>query len=257
MSDKKESSVLFSLQELKSIEKDRQREEVEARQRAEAERIRAQREAEERQRAAERAAIEAKQLEERMARERAEQQAREERMSLEKQERDARTRAQTLLEQQRAAKQMEIHAIAVRKKRPVALKVIAGTLVAATISIGGFIFWQEYQAVQKDKKFKAELLAMREDIAQKELEYDRALGEEDQQFAQLIGAKNEAEKVELEKRYLAKQREAERQAEKLRQLREWEEEKRQRDAERERRIREERKKVKVKCDPNDPLCGIQ
>ncbi len=256
MAEKKESSVLFSLQELKSIEETRQKEEVEAQQRAEAERVRAIREAEERKRAAERAAIEAKELAERQARERLEQMARDERMRLEQAERDARMKAQAALERQRAAKEMEINAVLTRKKRPVVLKLIAGTLVTAALGLGAFLFYQQYEAQQKEKRFQAELLAMREDIAQKEADYDRLLAEEDQQYTSLIGAKTEGERDELARRYKAKQAELERQRQKLQELRELEEAKRARDAERERRAREEKKKVKVKCDPNDPLCGI-
>jgi colicin import membrane protein len=257
MAERKESSVLFSLRELKDIESQRQREEEEAARRAEAERLQALRNAEEQARAAERAAIEAQAAAERAHRERLEQQAREERMQLESAERQARQKAQAALDQQRMARELEIQQVLMRKKRPVALKLIAGTLVAGLLSLGVFLFFQMHQARAKEQQFQKELLAMRENIAAKETEYDRLLTDDDRQFAQLIASKSVEERKELQRRWEQNQAKLARQAEELAQLREIERNKRQREQQRQERIKQDAKKIKTKnCDPNDPLCGI-
>lgn len=253
---RKESSVLFSLRELRDIEDQRIQEEEDAEKKAEEERIRAQMEAERQAREAEENARLAKESEERSRRDAAERSAREEQMRLEEAERRARVEAQAALERERLAKEMEIRAVEAQKKRPVALVV---TMLILLVIAGGFgVFaYKRKQQSDKTKREAAELeQKVREDIDKTLAKIDSLNEEKEARFQKLLAAKTEEEKIEAQRQLEETERKLKAQREALKALRERTRIRQAKEAERERKRAHERKKVKVKCPPSDPLCGI-
>ncbi len=158
MAERKESSVLFSLRELRSIEEERIAEEEAARRRAEEERRRAVEEAERRAREEQEARRAAAEEAERRGREEVEKRHREERLRVEEAERRARVEAQASLEQQRLHKEMELRAMELQKKRPTALIAIATILLLAVGGLG-FLAYKKTQESDAQGKQLAALVA--------------------------------------------------------------------------------------------------
>lgn len=137
MSERKESSVLFSLRELQTIEEERVSEEAQSAIQA-AENIRLAKEAEvQAVRDAEEARRQATELAERQARDEVERKQREEQMRLEDSERRARVDAQAMIEQQRMAKEMELKVMEAKRKKPAW---IIAAVVAIVLVAGGALF---------------------------------------------------------------------------------------------------------------------
>ncbi len=150
MSERKESSVLFSLRELQTIEEERVSEEAQSAIRA-AEEVRLAKEAEAQSiRDAEEARRQAAELAERQAREEVERRQREEQLRLEEVERRARVDAQALIEQQRLAKEMELKIMETKRKKPA--WIIAAIGVA--LLVGGLLVVFKMQADSREEQAK-------------------------------------------------------------------------------------------------------
>ena len=132
-SDKKESSVLFSLRELRSIEETRVKEEEDAVKAAEEARIRAKIDEERRGREAEEAKVRAHEDAARREREGIEQRQREDAVRVQEAEARARAEQMAQLEAQRLQHEMELRRREVEKKRPTWLLITVGAAVVAAV----------------------------------------------------------------------------------------------------------------------------
>ncbi len=194
MSERKESSVLFSLRELQTIEEDRVSEEAAevvrnedaARNAVEAEAQRIRDEEEARRVAAE--------TSERQAREAVENRQREEQMRLEESERRARVEAQAVVEQQRMGKEMDLKLMEQKRKKPAW---IIAAVIGIVMVIGLVLFFQN-QAAEKERAKKAEAaLALRVEAFEKKVrvaqaDVTQAQADVDAAFTQLENASDEA-----------------------------------------------------------------
>ncbi len=177
MSERKESSVLFSLRELQTIEEDRVSEEAADVVRAE-EAATAAVEAEAQQiRNDEESRRVAAETSEREAREAVEQRQREEQMRLEESERRARVEAQSVVEQQRLGKEMELRIMEQKRKKPAW---IIAVVVGAVMVVGLVLFFQN-QAAEKERAKKEEAALQ---LRQKNYEKRVALAQADVKQAQ-------------------------------------------------------------------------
>jgi hypothetical protein len=252
MAERKESSVLFSLRELRSIEEERIAEEESARRRADDERRRAAEDAERRVREEEDARRQAAADAERRGREEVERLHREERLRVEEAERRARVQAQANLDQQRMAHEMELRAMEVQRKRPTALIAVAAILLLAVGGLGFLVYKKSQESEQLDKQ----LVALQQQMTKTSGEVNGLTAKLQQDFEAIRAAKTAEErqaaeaKAEETKRKLAEKQEA------LDNLRKRAQEKGRDGASRPREPRREDKTIKTNCDPNDPLCGI-
>ncbi|HEU5055386.1 MAG TPA: hypothetical protein VFU21_02620 [Kofleriaceae bacterium] len=251
MAEKKESSVLFSLRELREIEEERIQEEQTAKKRAEEERIRAQQEAERRAREEEEARRRAAEEAERAARDAVERREREERLRVEEAERRARVEAQADIEQQRMQKELEIRAIEAQKKKPTWLIAVAGGLVLVVGILGYWAYNRSQQADEDKRKFEAERAALLKDIDNTQAEFNRLSKETEDKYQKLLLAKTDEEKAAAQAALDKAKAERDAKGKALENLKG--------------KARKggggggEKKddgKINVKCDPNDPLCGI-
>tara|TARA_R110002096_G_scaffold434832_5_gene658263 strand:+ start:66536 stop:67306 length:771 start_codon:yes stop_codon:yes gene_type:complete len=197
MSERKESSVLFSLRELQTIEEERVQEEADAVTRAEAAAMQAKADAERKIRDEEEARRQAAELAERQAREAAEQRQREEQMRLEETERRARVEAQALIEQQRLAKEMELRHIEAKRKKPAWIIAAVGV---AILVVGLVIFFKnQAENAAEQKKAEIERLAAVKKIETEmklaQIDIDNAQKKMDEAFADLEAAQNEADRA--------------------------------------------------------------
>jgi colicin import membrane protein len=256
MSERKESSVLFSLRELQTIEEDRVSEEAaaviraeeEARNAVEAEAQRIRDEEEARRVAAENA--------EKAARDEVERRQREEQMRLEESERRARVEAQAVVEQQRLAKEMEIRAMEVARKKPA--WIIAA--IVGVVLVGGLVLFLKNQSdnaaqAERDRKaVAAEVAKMKKAMKATDAEIDAAQADIDKAFVDLEAAKDE----ESKQRAIAARKQAKLDLQAARDKKE-----RQRIAmEKQAKAKKVRAKKKEKAlidkcaKSNDPLCGL-
>jgi colicin import membrane protein len=252
MAEKKESSVLFSLRELREIEEERIQEEHTAKKRAEEERIRAQQEAERRAREEEEGRRRAAEDAERRAREAVENREREERLRVEEAERRARVEAQAQLEQQRMHKELEIRAIEAQKKKPTWLIAVAGGLVLVVGILGFWAYNRSQEADKERRENEAKLAALLKDIDTTQAEFNRLSKETEDKYTKLLNAKTEEEKAAAARELEEAKRRQEAKGKALEGLKDR--------ARKERASGVEKKddgKIDVKCDPNDPLCGIK
>ena len=250
MAEKKESSVLFSLRELREIEEERIQEEHSAKKRAEEERIRAQQEAERRAREEEEGRRRAAEQAERSAREAVENREREERLRVEEAERRARVEAQASLEQQRMHKELEIRAIEAQKKKPTWLIAVAGGLVLVVGILGFWAYNRSQQADKEKAEAAAQLKQLQDSINDAQTKYDSAIKEVDDKYQKLLAAKTDSEKAAAQAALdEAKQKQAA-QGKILSDLKT----KARRGGGGE--GKKDDGKIVNKCDPNDPLCGI-
>jgi colicin import membrane protein len=254
MAERKESSVLFSLRELRSIEEERIAEEEAARRRAEEERRRAAEDAERRAREEEAARRMAVEEADRRGREEVDRRHREERLRVEEAERRARVEAQANLEQQRLHKEMELRAMELQKKRPTALIAVAAVLLLAVGGLGFLAYKKSQESEQLDKQ----LVALQDQMNRTSGEVKELAGKLQQDFEAIRAAKTAEErkvaeaKAEETKRQLAEKQEA------LDNLRRKASEKQtggHGDRGKEPK-RGDDKTIKTNCDPNDPLCGL-
>ncbi|MBT8495884.1 MAG: hypothetical protein KJO07_22765 [Deltaproteobacteria bacterium] len=240
MAENRENSVLFSLRELRTIEEERIQEEKDAAKQAEEERIRQQMEAERRAQeeadAKRRAAEEAERLE----REERERLAREERMRVE---------AQARLEQERLQKEMEIRAIEASKKFPTFLVVTSIVLVVLMAGFGYWAWTTGEEADEKERQAKAALAAYEKKVTTAQKEIDEAIAEKDKAYKALLDSKNLEDKAKLQAILAQKEKDLKAKRKALQELR-------KREAQKESARRERAKRVNVKCDPSDPLCGL-
>ena len=255
MAERKESSVLFSLRELRSIEEERIAEEESARRRAEEERRRAVEEAERRAREEEDARRAAVEETERRGREEVERRHREERLRVEEAERRMRVEAQANLEQQRMAKEMELRTLEVQRKRPTGLIAIAAILLLAVGGLGFLAYTKIQESEQKDKQ----LAALQEQMNKTSGEVNGLAAKLQTDLEAIRAAKTEEErkaaeaKAEETKRKLAEKQQA------LENLKMRARDKQSSGGASEGRSREPKrddKTIKTNCDPNDPLCGL-
>lgn len=251
MAEKKESSVLFSLRELREIEEERIQEEHTAKKRAEEERIRAQQEAERRAREEEEGRRRAAEQAERSAREAVENREREERLRVEEAERRARVEAQANLEQQRMHKELEIRAIEAQKSKPTWLIAVAGGLVLVVGILGYWAYNRSQEAEQAQRESDAKLAALMKDIDTTQADFNRLSKETEEKYQKLLSAKTEEEKKAAQEALDRAKAERDRAGDTLNKLKD--------KARKERGGGGDKKddgQIKVKCDPNDPLCGI-
>ena len=197
MSERKESSVLFSLRELQTIEEERVQEEADAVTRAEAAAMQAKADAERKIREEEEARRQAAELTERQAREAAEQRQREEQMRLEETERRARVEAQAQIEQQRLAKEMELRHIEAKRKKPAWIIAAVGV---AILVVGLVIFFKnQADNAAEQKKAEIERLAAVKKIETEmklaQIDIDNAQKKMDEAFADLEAAQSEADRA--------------------------------------------------------------
>lgn len=256
MSERKESSVLFSLRELQTIEEERVSEEAQAAQNA-IEAARAAKEAEERRiREEEEARRNAAEAAERQAREEVERRQREEQMRLEESERRARVEAQAQIEQQRLAKEMELRAMEAERKKPAWIIAALGVLIL----VGGLALFFKNQADDREKARKEKIateLALKElksKMTAAQVDIDNAQADMDKAFKQLEDAKDEESR--LAAIAARKQAKADLKASraKLQRLKEQNIAK----AKRRKKAKARREKATIdKCaKSNDPLCGL-
>lgn len=255
MAERKESSVLFSLRELRSIEEERIAEEDAARRRAEDERRRAIEEAERRVREEQEARRQAAEEAERRGRDEIERREREERLRVEEAERRARVEAQANLDHRRMAHEMELRAMEVQRKRPTALIAVAAILVLAVGGLGFLV----YKKSQESEKLDKQLAALQEQMNRTTGEVNGLAAKLQQDLEAIRAAKTEearkaAEaKAEETKRQLAEKQQA------LDNLRKRAREKSSDSGggrEKSGGGKTDDKTIKTNCDPNDPLCGL-
>lgn len=253
MAERKESSVLFSLRELRSIEEERIQEEDQAKKRAEEEKIRAREDAERRAREEEEARRKAIEDAERRERETRENRDRDDRLRVEEAERRARVEAQAALEQQRMHKELEIRAVEAQRSKPTWLIALAGGLVIAVGLLGFWAYNKSQESDRKERESAAKLAALEQDMANTQADIDKLLKEKDAEFQKLLAANTAEEKAAAQQALDAKNREIQAKQDALKGLR---------DKAKDTggggggKPREPDNKIKVKCDPNDPLCGI-
>ncbi|HYU15842.1 MAG TPA: hypothetical protein VEL05_07220 [Candidatus Acidoferrum sp.] len=250
MAERKESSVLFSLRELRSIEEERIAEEEAARRRADEERKRAAEDAERRVREAEEARRLAAEEAERRGREEAERHHREGRLRVEEAERRARVEAQAQLEQQRLHKEMELRAMEVQRKRPTALIAVAVILLVAVGGLGFFAYKKSQESEQLDKQ----LAALQQQMDRTSGEVNGLAAKLQQDLEAIRAAKTEEERKAAEAKADETKRQLTAKQEALANLK-----KRARESGGEARAKEPKaqdKTIKTNCDPNDPLCGL-
>ncbi|HTE56604.1 MAG TPA: hypothetical protein VK698_37380 [Kofleriaceae bacterium] len=255
MAERKESSVLFSLRELRSIEEERIAEEEAARRRAEDERRRVAEEAERRVREAEDARRRVVEETERRGREEIERRDREERLRVEEAERRARVEAQANLDHKRMAHEMELRAMEVQRKRPTALIAVATILLLAVGGLGFLVYKKSQESEQLDKQ----LVALQEQMNRTSGEVNGLAAKLQDDLEAIRAAKTEearkaAEaKAEETKRQLAEKQQA------LDNLRKRAREKSSGDRGKDSKSgggKTDDKTIKTNCDPNDPLCGL-
>jgi hypothetical protein len=255
MAERKESSVLFSLRELRSIEEERIQEEDAAKRRAEEEKVRAREDAERRTREEEESRRRAIEDAERRERETREQRERDDRLRVEEAERRARVEAQASLEQQRMHKELEIRAVEAQRKKPTWLIAVAGGLVIAVGLLGFWAYNKSQESDRKEREAAARLESLQQEMATTQGDIDKLLKEKDAEFQKLLAANTAEEKAAAQKALDAKNREIAAKQDALKDLRD--------------KAKggggggggggktpKEDKGVKIKCDPNDPLCGI-
>ena len=251
MAEKKESSVLFSLRELREIEEERIQEEHSAKKKAEEDRIRAQQEAERRAREEEEGRRRAAEQAERSAREAVENREREERLRVEEAERRARVEAQASIEQQRMHKELEIRAIEAQKKKPTWLIAVAGGLVLVVGILGFWAYNRSQQADREKRESDAKLAALMKDIDTTQAEFNRLSKETEDKYTKLLSAKTDEEKAAAQAALDKAKQERDAKGRALEGLKD--------KARKSRGSGDGKKddgKINVKCDPNDPLCGI-
>jgi len=214
MADRKESSVLFSLRELRGIEEERVAEEEQARIQAEDARRRAAEEAERKIREEEEARRRAVEEAERRGREEVERRQREERLRVEEAERRARVEAQATLEQQRLAHEMELRAMEVRRKRPTALIAIAAVLLLAVGGLGFWAYQTKQESAQEREKHAKRLAELEKQMERANSEVSGLATKLQQDNEAIRAAKTEEErkaaeaKAEETKRQLAEKQQA-------------------------------------------------
>ena len=254
MAERKESSVLFSLRELRSIEEERIAEEEAARRRAEDERRRVAEEAERRVREEHEARRQAAEEAERRGRDEVDRRDREERLRVEEAERRARVEAQANLDHKRMAHEMELRAMEVQRKRPTALIAVAVVLVVAVGGLGFLAYKKSQESEQLDKQ----LGALLEQIDKTKAEADILDARYAQDLQAIRNAKTEEARTAAEAQAeQTRQQKAEKQ-QALDNLR-----KRARERTPDRSSKDPKsggksddKTIKTNCDPNDPLCGL-
>ena len=252
MAEKKESSVLFSLRELREIEEERIQEEHTAKKRAEEERIRAQQEAERRAREEEEGRRRAAEQAERAAREAVENREREERLRVEEAERRARVEAQASIEQQRMHKELEIRAIEAQKKKPTWLIAVAGGLVLVVGILGFWAYNRSQEADREKRESDAKLAALMKDIDTTQAEFNRLSKETEDKYQKLLSAKTDEEKRAAQEALDRAKAERDAKGKALESLKGKARKERGGDGK-----KDDDGKIVNKCDPNDPLCGIK
>ncbi len=244
---RKESSVLFSLRELRGIEDERVQEEQDAARRAEEDRVRQRLEAERRAQAEEEARRIQKETEERLVREDEERRVREEQLRQEAVERRARVEAQAALERERVARELEQRAIEAHKKRPTALIAMAVGLLIVIGGLGTFLYNQSQESDRKDREAKARAEEIRKGIDETLQNISDLDTERDARRQKLLAAEDAADKAAAQKALEETEAKLREQKDQLKRLRERTQENIR---------REEAKKVNPNCDKSDPLCGM-
>ncbi|MCC6999626.1 MAG: hypothetical protein IT370_33780 [Deltaproteobacteria bacterium] len=158
MAEKKESSVLFSLRELRNLEDDRVKSEAEAAAAREAAEKQAKADAERSAREAEEAKLRAEQERVRAEQERKEALEREERIRVQEAERKAQVEAQMQLEQQRLHHEHEQALAAAPKRSHKVLYAIVASMVVLVIVLG-VVFYQNKQKTDRERRQSAAILA--------------------------------------------------------------------------------------------------
>jgi len=191
-----ESSVLFSLAELRQIEQERiEAEEADRAAAIEAEK-RAQLEAErlEQIRIADAARREAER--EREAAEQAEAERRQEALRIEQAERQARIAADAEIAQKRLAEEMQLRRIEAENRRPVGLKLLAAALVAIALALGVVV----YQKAQEAERRAGELAETRAEIGEIQTRLQGLVADKQRAYEAKLAAKTEDdEKAAAEK----------------------------------------------------------
>lgn len=252
MAEKKESSVLFSLRELREIEEERIQEEHTAKKQAEEHRIRTQQEAERRAREEEEGRRRAAEQAERAAREAVENREREERLRVEEAERRARVEAQANLEQQRMHKEFEVRAIEAQKKKPTWLIALAGGLVLVVGILGFWAYNRSQEAEKAQRASDAKLAAILKEIDTTQADFNRLSKETEDKYTKLLSAKTDEEKRAAQEALDKAKAERDAKGKALEGLKD----KARKEKSGGGGKKENDGQIKVKCDPNDPLCGI-
>ena len=207
MAEKKESSVLFSLRELRNLEDDRVKSEADAAAAREAAEKQAKLDAERRAREEEEAKLRAEQERVRAEQERKDALEREERIRVQETERKAQVEAQMQLEQQRLhLEHQQKLAAAPTKSHKMLYGIVAGMAVLV-IGLGIFYYRHTQQAARERKRAAAELAALQKTLDETTAEADRINREIASIQGQILNA-NEADRERLKKELEKKQREA-------------------------------------------------
>ncbi len=252
MAERKENSVLFSLNELRSIEEERQQEAVDSKRRAEEDRIRTQMEAERRAREEAEERRRATEEAERSVRESAERNARDDRFRLEEAERRARVEAQAQLEQQRLSQEMHIRTMEAQKKRPTGLIALAGFLVVAVIGLGIFLYQRGEEA---DRNAQA-MAEYQTEVDSRTKELERLVDEQSALITKLSDAKDVDAANRAKAELAAKQAEIRAKQDALKSLKDTGKASGGGGKSKGGDGPAKEKGVTIKCDPNDPLCGM-
>ena len=256
MSERKESSVLFSLRELQTIEEDRVSEEAAAAVKSEEDRLRATEAEAQRIRDEEEGRRLAAENSERQAREEVERRQREEQMRLEEAERRARVEAQAVVEQQRLAKEMDLRLLEQKRKKPAW---IIAVVVGAVLIAGLVIFFQkqsEEKARAKAKEAEIALLvkAYQKEMKIKQIEVDNAQDEMARAFKQLEDAVDEKSRNEAKAAGKLAREALQAKKEELARLRQRGIDKAKRD--KKNKARKEKRLIDKCAKSSDPLCGM-
>lgn len=249
-SEKRESSVLFSLRELRSIEETRVREEEDAAKAAEEARIRARMDEERRGREVEEAKIRAQEDAARRDREMADQRAREDAVRVQEAEARARAEQNAQLEAQRLQHEMELRRREVEKKRPTWLLITVGAAVVAAVVAVVLMVRSNTASDEADRRARAsEAAKLEANVKREKAEAEqRELARQLTELNTTVEALNK-EMADADNALAAASTKADRDRVAAQQA-----EIRRKQAEAQARINKVRAGVRLKCPPDQPLC---
>jgi hypothetical protein len=127
--------------------------------------------------------------------------------------------------------------------------VILGVLVLVLAFFGQWAWTSGEEHKAEERKAKAALAAYQQEVRRIQREIDEAIAAKEQAYQALLASKDIEDKARLQEILAQKEKELHAKRYLLKELRD-------REAKNDRIRREKAKRVNVKCDSSDPLCGL-